>query len=196
MIFSARALIQTIACAPGVHNEFINLLVTFIAAKPVDGVCSAVIVRGLAVVVPGRAVVIDRYVFPVRIFIAGEFYVIDDYFIVNWPAIVPDDGKGPPIIVAYGVSACGAVLDNVTVLAGASVYIGNVLAFSFCAGTAIVGRRTAIDGRGTVVAGRRTANAILYLSLAAELFCRVARQGECLACYRHRRTGMVIKGCR
>jgi hypothetical protein len=164
-----------------------DLSVFFTAAKPVDGVCSAVIVRGLAVVVPGRAVVIDRYVFPVRIFIAGEFYVIDGYFVANWPAVVPDDGKSPPIIVAYGISACGAVLDNVTVLAGASVYIGNVLAFSFCAGTAII-------GRGTVAAGRRTANAILYLSLAAELFCRVARQGECLACYRHRRTGIVIKG--
>ena len=111
MVFSTGALVHAIACAPGVHNEFINLLVMLITAKPVDGVCSAVIVRGLAAVVPGRAVVIDRYVFPVRIFIAGEFYVIDDYFIVNWPAIVPDDGKGPPIIVAYGISACGAVLD-------------------------------------------------------------------------------------
>ena len=104
-------MIQTIACAPGVHNEFINLLVTFIAAKPVDGVCSAVIVRGLAVVVPGRAVVIDRYVFPVRIFIAGEFYVIDGYFVANWLAVVPNDGRGPPIIAAYGVSTSGAVLD-------------------------------------------------------------------------------------
>jgi hypothetical protein len=124
-------LIQAIACAPGVHNEFINLLVMLIAAKPVDGVCSAVIVRGLATVVPGRAVVIDRCVFPVRIFIAGEFYVIDEYFIVNWPAVVPNNGKGPPIIAAYGVSASGAVLDYVTVLAGASVYIGNVFACFF-----------------------------------------------------------------
>ena len=131
MIFSARALIQTIACAPGVHNEFVNLLVTFIAAKPVDGVCSAVIVRGLAVIVPSRAVVIDRFIFPVRIFIAGEFYFIDGYFVANWLAVVSDDGRGPPIIVAYGISACFAVLDRVIVLAGASVYIGNMLASFF-----------------------------------------------------------------
>jgi hypothetical protein len=57
--------------------------------------------------------------------------------------------------VAYGVSACGAVLDNVSVLAGASVYIGNVLAFSFCAGTAIVGGGTAIIGRGADATGGR-----------------------------------------
>ena len=111
MVFSTGALVHAIACAPGVHNEFINLLVTFIAATPVDGVCSAVIVRGLAIVVPGRAVVIDRFIFPVRIFIAGEFYFIDGYFVANWPAVVSDDGKSPPIIAAYGVSACGAVLD-------------------------------------------------------------------------------------
>lgn len=182
MVFSTGALVQAIACAPGVHNEFINLLVTFIAAKPVDGVCSAVIVRGLAAVVPGRAVVIDRYVFPVRIFIAGEFYVIDEYFIVNWPAIVPDDGKGPSIIVAYGVSACGAVLDNVSVLAGASIYIGNMLASFFCARTAVV--------------GGGTAGAILCFPFVAELFCGVALQGEGLAGYGQRRTGIVVKGCR
>jgi hypothetical protein len=168
--------------APDAYGKLCDLSVFFTAAKPVDGVCSAVIVRGLAAVVPGRAVVIDRYVFPVRIFIAGEFYVIDEYFIVNWPAIVPDDGKGPSIIVAYGVSASGAVLDNVTVFAGAAIYIGNMLASFFCTGTAIV--------------GRGTAGAILCLSLETELFCGVALQGEGLACYGHGRTGIVIIGCR
>ena len=154
MIFSARALIQTIACAPGVHNEFVNLLVTFIAAKPVDGVCSAVIVRGLAVVVPGRAVVIVRYVFPVRIFIAGEFYVIDGYFFTRCLAGVSDDSRDPLVVVAYGVDAGGTVQDHIVVLAGTTIHIGNMLAGFFATGAAV--------------------DAIFSQSLVAKLCCGVA----------------------
>ena len=39
MVFSTGALVHAIACAPGSYSELIDLVVTLVAAKAIDGVC-------------------------------------------------------------------------------------------------------------------------------------------------------------
>jgi hypothetical protein len=180
VVFSTGALVHAIACAPGVHNEFINLLVTFIAAKPVDGVCLAAIVRGLAAA-PGRAFVDGTFIFPIA-FVADKVYFIDGHFLACCRAGGSNDGRDPLVVVTYGVDAGGTVQDHIVVLAGTTIHIGNVLAGFFATGAAVV--------------GGGTAGAILCFTFVAELFCGVALQGEGLAGYGQRRTGIVVKGCR
>ncbi len=121
MVFSIGALVHAVACAPGSYSEFINLLVTFIAAKPVDGVCLAAIVRGLAAA-PGRAFVDGTFIFPIA-FVADKVYFIDGHFLACCRAGGSNDGEFPRVIETYGIGACFAVYDRVIVLAGTSVYV-------------------------------------------------------------------------
>ena len=181
MIRSAGALIHAIGCTtPNAYSELCDFSVILIAAKPVEGVGCATIIGALAVA-PGRALVNGAFIFPIAI-VTDKVYFIDGHFLALCRAVVSNDGKVPRVIEAYGIGACFAVLDRVIVLAGAPVYIGNILAFFFATGAAIVGCG-AID-------------AIFSQSLVAELCCGVAFQGKGLACYRHGRTGIVVKGCR
>ena len=130
MVFSTGALVHAIACAPGAHKEGLNLPVIAAAAETVDGVCSAAIVGTLAAA-PGRAFVDGALVVPVFVFGTDKVYFIDGHFLARCRAVVSNDGKVPRVIEAYGVGVCFAVLDRVIVLAGAPVYIGNILAFFF-----------------------------------------------------------------
>jgi hypothetical protein len=181
VIRSAGALIQAIGCTtPNAYSELCDLSVIFIATKPVDWMCSAAIIGALAIT-PGRAFVNGAFIFPIAIG-TDKVYIIDCHFLARCWAVVSNDGKVPRVIEAYGIGACFAVLDRVIVLAGAPVYIGNILAFFFSTGAAVVGCG-AID-------------AILRQSLVAELCCGIALQSEGLAGYLHRRTGIVVKRCR
>lgn len=177
MVFSTGALVHAIACAPGAHKEGLNLPVIAAAAETVDGVCSAAIVGTLAAA-PGRAFVDGALVVPVFVFGADKVYFIDGYFFTRCLAGVSDDSRDPLVVVAYGVDAGGTVQDHIVVLAGTTIHIGNVLAYFFAAGTAVV--------------GGGTAGAILCFPFVAELFCGVALQSEGLAGYGHRRTGIVV----
>ena len=175
MVFSTGALVHAIACAPGAHKEGLNLPVIAVAAETVDGVCSAVIVRGLATVIPGRAFVDGTFIFPIA-FVADKVYFIDGHFLACCRAGGSNDGRDPLVVVAYGVSTCGTVQDHIVVLAGTTIHIGNVLAGFFATGAAV--------------------DAIFSQSLVAELRCGIALQSEGLAGYGHRRTGIVVKGAR
>ena len=175
MVFSTGALVHAIACAPGALKEGLNLPVIAVAAETVDGVCSAAIVGPLAAA-PGRAFVDGTLVVPVFVFGRDKVYFIDGHFLACCRAGGSNDGRDPLVVVAYGVDAGGTVQDHIVVLAGTTIHIGNVLAGFFCTGTAV--------------------DAIFSQSLVAELRCGIALQSEGLACYRHRRAGIVVKGSR
>lgn len=175
MVFSTGALVHAIACAPDAHKEGLNLPVIAVAAETVDGVCSAAIVGPLAAAT-GRAVVDGSLVVPVFVFGADKVYFIDGHFLACCRAGGSNDGRDPLVVVAYGVDAGGTVQDHIVVLAGTTIHIGNVLAGFFCTGTAV--------------------DAIFSQSLVAKLCCGVALQGEGLAGYGQRRTGIVVKGSR
>lgn len=175
MVFSTGALVHAIACAPGAHKEGLNLPVIAVAAETVDGVSSTTVVGTLAAA-PGRAFVDGALVVPVFVFGADKVYFIDGHFLACCRAGGSNDGGDPLVVVAYGVSTCGTVQDHIVVLAGTTIHIGNVLAGFFATGAAV--------------------DAIFSQSLVAELHCGIALQSEGLACYRHRRAGIVVKGSR
>lgn len=181
MVFSTGALVHAIACAPDAHKEGLNFPIIAVAAETVDGVCSAAIVGPLAVA-PGRAVVDGALVVPVFVFGADKVYIIDGHFFTRCLAGVSDNGWNPFFVDAYDIVSGDTVNGPFVVFAGAAINVCNVLAYFFAAGTAVV-------GGGTI-------DAILRQPLVAELCCGIALQSEGLAGYGHRRTGIVVKGCR
>ena len=167
--------------APDAYGKLCDLSVFFTAAKPVDGVCSAAIVGPLAAAT-GRAVVDGSLVVPVFVFGADKVYFMDGYFFTRCLAGVSDNGWNPFFVDAYDIVSGDTVNGPFVVFAGAAINVCNVLAYFFAAGTAVV-------GGGTI-------DAVLRQPLVAEPCCGIALQSEGLAGYGHRRTGIVVKGCR